>query len=249
MSISYNPYSLEGKTILVTGASSGIGRATAIECSKMGATLVLTGRNEERLKATLDALEGTGHRMIPADLGNQESLEALVASVPTLDGAVLSAGISRVVPVDFANPQKMQTVFNTNFFSTVELNRLLSKKKKYAKNASVVVISSIAAIHYNFGNGIYGASKAALSTWCKYVAREWKEKGRRINCILPGMTETPLIRGGNFTDEQLAEDAKAYIHGRYGRPEEIAWGAVYLLSDAAQWISGTDLKIAGGTAL
>lgn len=246
MNTSYNPFSLHGKTILITGASSGIGRAIAVECSKMGASLIITARNKERLEKTLTMMEGDAHKMIAADLNYTEQIKKLVDEMPSLNGVVLCAGIGECVPVAYATRKKFNPVFETNFFAQVELNRLLQKQKKYAPGTSVVVITSVAAVLANIGNGVYGASKAALSSWCKYVAREWRDKGLRINTIQPGMVETPLIRGGAIDDEQLKADMMHYLHHRYGHPEEIAYGAIYLLSDAASWVTGIDLPIEGG---
>lgn len=246
MNTCYNPYSLEGKTILITGASSGIGRATAVECSKLGAKVVLNARNAERLAETLSLLEGEGHLIVAADVTDTEQLKNLVSQMPVLNGAVFCAGVASTAPVGFATRKKLDATFETNFFAQVELNRLLQKNKKYTRGTSIVLISSVAAKVTTIGNGIYGASKAALSQWCKYVAREWKEKGMRINTIEPGLIETPLIRGGAFDDDQLETNESNYLDHRFGRPEEIAYGAIYLLSDASAWVTGVDLPIEGG---
>ena len=139
----YNPFSLTGKRVLVTGASSGIGQATAIECSKMGATLVITGRNEERLNETFSSLEGTGHQKIIADLLDPQKMEELVQSIPSLDGIALCYGLGMTCPFAFATREKFDRIFDTNFFSTVELLRLLVKNKKLLKESSVVLVSSI----------------------------------------------------------------------------------------------------------
>lgn len=243
----YNPFSLSGKSILVTGASSGIGRATAVECSKMGAVCIITGRNAERLQETFDALEGTGHQLLTADLTEQTDIEKLVAQLPPLDGAVLCAGIGMTVPVQFATREKFDKIFNTNFFSQSELIRLLYKKKVLKSGASVVVIASIGGItSFNYGNGIYGASKAALNSYMKYCAFEFAARKIRVNSICPGMVETPLIVRSAITDEQNKQYIAKYPLKRLGTPEEIAYGAIYLLSDASAWVTGTSLFIEGG---
>ena len=126
----YNPYQLTGKTILVTGASSGIGRATAIECSKLGAKLVITARNEVRLKETLDALEGCDHQMVVADLTNSPDMENLVAAIPELDGLVNDAGIAVMKPVPFIKRRDLEEVVNINTFAPVLLTGAILKKKK-----------------------------------------------------------------------------------------------------------------------
>ena len=245
----YNPFTLKGKTILVTGASSGIGQATAVECAQMGAEVVITGRDTERLQATAD-LVGTPKTLIAADLTNQEDVERLVAALPPLDGAVLCAGNSTTLPLQFGSREKFDEMFNVNFFAPVELLRLMYKKKVLQKGASVVLIASIGGTHsFMPGNGVYGASKAALNSLMKYAAREYASRKIRVNSICPGMVDTPLIHRGTITEEQLAEDAKRYPLGRYGKPDDIANGAVYLLSDASSWLTGHDLVIDGGFSI
>lgn len=244
----YNPFSLEGKTILVTGASSGIGRATAIECSKMGAKCIITGRNAERLQETYNTLEGKDHQQVIADLIEQENTESLVAQLSPLDGAVFCAGIGGItIPIQFSTREKFDNVFNTNFFSQAELIRILYKKKKLKSSSSIIMIASIGGItSFNVGNGIYGASKAALNAFMKYCASEFANRKIRVNSICPGMVETPLITKGYITDEQYEIYKGKYLLKRFGTPEEIAYGAIYLLSDASAWITGTSLFIDGG---
>ena len=248
----YNPFSLVGKTILVTGASSGIGQETATACSKLGARVIVTARNQERLQETFDQLEtiDEGHMQLLADMTSQEDLEQLIASLPSLDGAVLCAGNSTTLPLQFGSRQKFDEMFDVNFFAPVELLRLMYKKKVLQKGASVVMIASIGGTHsFMPGNGVYGASKAALNSVMKYAAREYASRKIRVNSICPGMVDTPLIHRGTITEEQLAEDAKKYPLGRYGRPEDIANGAIYLLSDASSWLTGHDLVIDGGFSI
>ncbi len=245
----YNPFSLKGKTVLVTGASSGIGQATAVECAQMGAEVVITGRDTERLQATADLL-GNPKAQIVADLTSQEDVERLIAALPPLDGAVLCAGNSTTLPLQFGSREKFDEMFNVNFFAPVELLRLIYKKKVLQKGASVVLIASIGGTHsFMPGNGVYGASKAALNSLMKYAAREYASRKIRVNSICPGMVDTPLIHRGTITEEQLAEDAKRYPLGRYGKPDDIANGAVYLLSDASSWLTGHDLVIDGGFSI
>lgn len=245
----YNPFSLKGKTILVSGASSGIGQTTAVSCAQMGAEVVITGRDAERLQATADLI-GTPVTQISADLTNNDDVERLVTALPPLDGAVLCAGNSTTLPLQFGTREKFDDMFNVNFFAPVELLRLMYKKKILQKGASVVLIASIGGTHsFMPGNGVYGASKAALNSLMKYAAREYASRKVRVNSICPGMVDTPLIHRGTITEEQLAEDAKRYPLGRYGKPEDIANGAVYLLSDASSWLTGHDLVIDGGFSI
>lgn len=247
MGVAYNPFSLKGKTILVTGASSGIGKETAIQCSKMGATLVLNGRNEERLTDTLNQCEGEGHTMILGDLTIQEDIEQLVSAVPSLDGVVLCAGKGLTLPFNFSTREKFDSIFNVNFFSPVETLRLLSKKKKLNNESSVVFIVSIGGTQrFSVGNSIYGSSKAALKSMVNFCAQELCGRMIRVNGICPGMVETPLIHGGTLATNQLAEDMAKYPLKRYGRPEDIAYGAIYLLSNASSWLTGQSIVIDGG---
>lgn len=243
----YNPFSLEGKTILVTGASSGIGKATAIECAKMGATVILSGRNEERLATTLSQCEGDRNVYIQADLTEQKDMELLVKSTPVLDGVVLCAGKPLTLPFNFSTREKFDSVFNINFFSPVELLRLLSKTKKLNHGCSVVFMVSIGGTHrFNFGNAVYGASKAALQSMVRYCALELAGKLVRVNGISPGMVDTPLIHHGTISEEQMDADKAKYPLKRYGTPIDIAHGVIYLLSNASSWLTGQSIVIDGG---
>lgn len=247
----YNPFSLEGKTILVTGASSGIGAATAIDCSRIGAQVILTARNKERLEDTLKQLDGTNHRIVIADLSKLDELGTLVGECPKLNGVVLCAGIGYTLPFAFCSRQKMDEVFNINFFAPVELLRLLVKKKKLEQESSVVFVSSVGGVNvFNVGNSIYGATKGALNTMMKQTALELAQKRIRVNSVNPGMVKTKLIHEGmSITEEQLIEDEKRYPLGRYGEPDDIAKGIVYLLSDASCWMTGQGLVLDGGLSL
>lgn len=246
---SYNPYSLVGKTILITGASSGIGRATAIECSRMGAKCIITGRNEERLNETYLHLEGEGHVQIIADLSTPEGIDAIIASAPQLDGLVNNAGQGFNKPIGFYKQKDLENVFQTNVFSSMLLTSGLSKAKKIQKGASLVYVSSIASQETAFGNGIYGATKAAVASFMRYCAQEMGNRKVRANAVLPGMIETKLIHRGIYSEEQLEEAKEGYVLKRYGTPEEVAWAIIYLLSDAAAWVTGTSLLIDGGKML
>ena len=251
MALTYNPFSLEGKTILVTGASSGIGAQTAIDCSKMGAHVVITARNEERLKQTLEAMEGEGHKLIVADLNNESDLDNLMSNLPKLNGAVLCAGVGFTLPFVFCSKSKMDDVFNINFFAPIELLRLLVKKKKVESDSSVVFVSSIGGVNvFNVGNSVYGASKGALNTMVKQIALEIAPKKIRVNSVNPGMVNTKLIREGMLlTEEQLKADEERYPLRRYGETTDVSNGIIYLLSDASCWVTGHALVIDGGVSL
>lgn len=244
------PFSLNRKTILITGASSGIGRCTAIECSKLGASVFLTGRNEGRLQETLDQLSGDGHEYFCGDLTIEEQIDALIGNINKLDGVVLCAGKGMMIPIQYASREKFMDIFDSNFLYPVELFRRLLKKKKVNTNASVVAVSSMGGTHfYTYGNGIYGASKAALDSYMKFCARELAGKGIRVNTVLPAMIDTPLIHKGVVSDEEHEKDAQTYPLKRYGKPEEVAYAIIYLLSDASSWTTGTSLVIDGGKSL
>ena len=243
----YNPFSLEGRTILVTGASSGIGRTTAIWCSRMGARLIVTGRNQERLDEVLAALDGSGHQSVAADLTQPEQMEHLLEQLPVVDGVVLCAGQGTVVPFKMADRKKLDPIFEINYFAPVELLRLLLKKKKLAAGASVVFVSSIGGVDsITVGNSIYGASKAALNSAMRFCALELAPKKIRVNSVCPGMVNTKLIQGGAVSEEQHQADMQKYPLKRYGEPEDIANGIVYLLSGASSWVTGHSLVIDGG---
>lgn len=249
--IDYNPFSLEGKTILVTGASSGIGAQTAIDCSKMGAHVIITARNEERLVQTYHSLSGEGHKTITADLKRGEDMDALISSLPKLNGVVLCAGVGFTLPFAFCSREKMDDVFNINFFAPVELLRILSKKKKLELDSSVVFVSSIGGVQiFNVGNSVYGASKGALNTMMKQASLELASKKIRVNSVNPGMVNTKLIHEGmTLTEEQLKEDEKRYPLKRYGETSDVSNGIIYLLSDASSWVTGHALVIDGGISL
>lgn len=247
----YNPYSLDGKTILVTGASSGIGRASAIECSRLGARVILTARNEERLSQTLFRLDtsfGAKHQMIVADLTDEESLNALVSQIECLDGLVNNAGVNRVKPVAFIKQEDFENVFQNNTWTAVNLTRLLCKKKKLKKNGSVVFTSSVSAFFNAPGRALYAGSKAALTSFMRSFAVELADKGIRANAVHPGMVETKMIEE-NLTEEELQNNLKEYPLNRFGKPEDVAWAIIYLLSDASEWVTGTSLIIDGGFML
>jgi NAD(P)-dependent dehydrogenase (short-subunit alcohol dehydrogenase family) len=243
----YNPFSLVGKKILVTGASSGIGKAVAIECSKLGATLYITGRNEGNLYKTYLEMEGTENVSILADVTNMKDLDALVDQLPVLDGVVHSAGVSYPTPFPFVNEEKINQTFSVNFNAPVLLNLALLKLKKVNKKASIVFISSISGVYISApGGAVYSASKAAINGIMQGMAIDLAGKGIRVNSINPGMVETDILLGSGISEEQLLDEKKKYPLKRFAQPNEIAYAAVYLLSDASLWVTGTNLKVDGG---
>ena len=247
----YNPFSLENKTILVTGASSGIGKAIAVECAKLGADLVINGRNEERLKATfceLDTTIGQKHQMIVADLATAEGIDLLIGTKITFDGVSSNAGIvTGNKPIKFIDTEDLLNVINTNTVSHITLAKMLFKKKLLNKNASYVFTASIGGtVSHGPGNAIYGVSKSAIDSFMKYAAIEFATRGIRCNSVCPGMIETPMINLDALTDEDKAKDAEKYLLKRYGKPEEVAHLHAFLLSDASSYITGDSIVIDGG---
>lgn len=246
----YNPFSLEGKCILVTGASSGIGKAIAIECSRMGACVVITGRNAERLEETFKQLDGSNHYKIDADLYLEEGINKIISNLPVLNGIAHCAGLTKTMPFTFATRDNFDEVMNVNFYAPAEITRSIVKAKKIHKNSSIVFISSISGVYCSaIASSIYSASKGAVNGLVKGMALDLASKKIRVNCVNPGMIDTNIFEAGAITNEQLEEDKKRYPLGRYGKPEEVAHAAIYLLSDASCWVTGSNLLIDGGYTL
>jgi NAD(P)-dependent dehydrogenase (short-subunit alcohol dehydrogenase family) len=241
-----NPFSLSGKTILVTGASSGIGRGIAIACAGMGAQLILTGRNITRLQETLASLEGEGHSYVAADLTDANERTALVEQLPALHGVVHCAGVGSRVPCKMLTQEDIDHVLKPNTEAPMLLQAELLAEKKVQKGASVVFIASAAANMPVAGNAVYSASKAAMVAYAKCLAQELAPRQIRVNSISPTMVWTDLALVG-ASAEQLTEAEKQYPLKRYGQPQDIAHLALYMLSDASQWMTGSDVQITGGS--
>lgn len=247
--MNYNPYSLEGKTILVTGAAGGIGRATSVECAKLGAKLVLTDINEIGLADTLSQLEGEGHSFLVADMTDQEALDNLVSQLPQLDGLVSNAGVTKPAPVKFVKKEDLERIMSINTFAPICLTQKLIKKKIINIGASLVFTVSIGGVYTTApGNAMYGASKGALQVFVKNVALELAPKVR-CNSVNPGMVNTGLVKSGTYSDEDKQRDLETYPLKRYGEPRDIALAIAFLLSDASSWITGHSLIIDGGKTL
>ena len=236
------------KTILVTGASSGIGRAIAIACASKGMTVVLNGRNVERLNETLAQLSGEGHIIFPADLTDSTQRQALAEQMPVLNGVVHCAGIGSRVLCKMLEADDVQHVMEANFHAPVLLQAALLQEKKIAADSSIVFIASAAVTMPSVGNAIYSASKAALISYAKCLALELAPRKIRVNCISPAMVWTDLALVG-ATEEQLREAEQAYPLRRYAQPEDIAPMATYLLSDEASWITGSNYELTGGALI
>lgn len=246
----YNPFSLEGKTILVTGASSGIGRAAAIECSKMGATVIITARNQNRLNETLAVMEGDNHQSIVCDLSIEADIDNLVASLPEIQGLINNAGYTKLLPIQFVNSDDITSILKVNTLAPILLFQKLLKKKKLKKGASVVFTSSLAGLgSCSVGNSMYTASKGAISAFIRCAALELAPKRIRVNAVCPAMVDTGILDSGTVSKEQLEADAQNYPLRRYGKPEDVAWAMIYLLSEASSWVTGDNLVIDGGVTI
>lgn len=244
----YNPFSLEGKIILVTGAAGGIGRATSLECAKLGARLVLTDINDAGLAETLSLLPGEGHSYVVTNLTVQDELDALVAGLPQLDGFVNNAGITKPTPVKFINKDDLERIMSINTFAPIYLTQRLLKKKKFNAGASLVFTVSVGGVFTTApGNAMYGASKGALQVFVRNVALEGAPR-IRCNSVNPGMVNTNLA-GRAYSDEDKVRDIETYPMKRYGEPRDVALAIVYLLSDASSWVTGHSLIIDGGKTL
>lgn len=245
-----NPFSIEGKTILVTGAASGMGKTTALTCSQMGAKVIAADFNAEGLAQSMAELEGEGHQSFALNLADESTWEELLGGDFVLDGIASCAGIANMNPFSFVSKQEFDKVFGVNFFGPVLLVKTLLKKKKINKESSVVFVSSVdgpKVVHA--GNSVYSASKNALVGMSRNMAVDLAPKKIRVNCVLPGTTDTPLIRTANVTEEQLAENTKAFPLKRFGTPQDMANAIVYLLSDASSFVTGTELVVDGGYSL
>ena len=245
----YNPYSLEGKTILITGAASGIGKATSVESSKLGATIVAVDMNAEGLEKLMPQLEGEGHLSYVGNLCNDDFLKELGENVPALDGVFLCAGVSDTTPVKFITEEKIQRVFDVNLTAPIMMLKQLLVKKKINKGGSLVWMSSYGAEKVEPGLGIYAASKSAVNGIMKAYAKELVSRKIRSNSIMPMMIRTELLSTlSNISDKDWEKQESLYPLG-FGSPLDVAYAAIYLFSDASRWITGTQIRMDGGSNL
>lgn len=246
MNSEYNPFSLNGKTIMITGASSGIGRSIAVACARMGGTVVLNGRDENKLSSTYNELPKGMHIVCACDLKDSYSVDRMVNDLPLLDGIVHCAGVGHRKVCKLITEEDISEVMDTNFKSTVLLQSKLLLQKKLKKSSSVVFIASRAASSPSVGNAVYSASKGALISYAKCLMLELAPRNIRVNCICPAMVWTDLILKGGIMKEELEMAQKQYPLKRFGRPEDVANLAIYMLSDASSWMTGSCVDLTGG---
>lgn len=242
---------LQEKNILVTGASSGIGRAICIAAAQVGATVYATGRDPIRLAETMSLLQNAqAHQSIAADLCNEADIATLVAQMPTLHGIVHSAGIIKPLPIKYITPKHINDVFSINYTAPVCLSAQLFKRQKINDHAAFVFISSISSQHPYSGGSLYVSTKAALEAFCRSIAVEYAHKKIRANCLLPGLVNTPILDQTKqaVSPEEFAQFEQRYPLG-FGEPSDIANAVLFFLSDASRWITGTNLKMDGGLTL
>lgn len=244
------PFHLNGKTILVTGASSGIGRQVAISAAKMGAKIILSGRNENELKETCDKLPKNDHTIILADLLVQSDRENLAKEMPAADGIVHCAGIVKPFPVKFIDQAKLDETLNINYEAPVLMMAAILKQKKINRNASLVFLSSISGQHPHKGGTMYAGSKAAIEAFVKVLALELYPQGIRANCISPAMVKTPMYdkAANEMSHEEMEKHVGKYPLGA-GLPEDVANSVIFLLSPASRWVTGINLILDGGYLL
>lgn len=241
----FNPFSLKGKQILVTGASSGIGRGIAIACSKMGATVILNGRNIERLNEVNNQLSEGEHKVIVADLSDRAAVISMVHEMPKLDGVVMCAGVANRIPCKAITQEDINYVMKANIEAPMLLQAELLANKKVNKSASIVFIASRAYESPSMGNAIYSASKGAVVSYSKCLALELASRQIRVNCICPGMVWTDMITNV-LSEDDLKIAEQNYPLKRFGQVDDVANLAIYLLSDASSWMTGGAIDISGG---
>ena len=243
-------FRLNDKTVLVTGASSGIGKKIAVRASQAGAKMIITARNNERLEYTKDQLEeGKDHQLILADLKKSEEIISLAEDAPKLNGLVLNAGLVKRMPIKYIDQDSIEEQFQVNVQSSMLLVQQLLRKRKLVNGSSICFISSISSKKNLVGNAIYAATKSAVNSFVQSLALEVAKKKIRANAILPGFIQTNILEDSDVGESQLAQHKKNYPLGRFGTPDDVANLSLYLLSDLSEWMTGSLLKIDGGFSL
>ena len=242
------PFHLHGQTVLVTGASSGLGKQIALSCAQMGARLVISGRDTARLNETLSALAGEGHVAVPADLTQPADMQLLAEKAGSLNSVVHCAGISRLAPIRMTNQAQLSEVWKINYEAPVLLTQRILSKNQVAPDGSILFISSIAAYIGVAGVGVYSGSKAALIATMRCLALEVVKRRIRVNCLAPALVESPLLEATGKMVMSIEATEAAYPLG-FGKPEDVANAAIFFLSGASRWITGTTLVMDGGLTI
>lgn len=246
---------LKDKTILITGASGGIGRQTAITITEAGGNVIITGRDKFRLQETFNLLLNEGNKMIPIELTDELEIKRLIQNCPSLDGVIHSAGIADLYPTKFINKKKIEETFAINYFAPILLMAGLFQSKKINNKASIVFLSSFSS-HSPFPSGaLYTGSKAALENYSHVLAVEHAKTGLRSNCVAPALVKTSIYENTfqsnaalDDVDKTAKEYEKVYLHG-FGMPSDVADAILFLLSDASRWITGQTITLDGGYML
>ena len=251
--MNYNPFSLANKVILVTGASSGIGAQCAIDCSRMGAKVILVARNEERLKQTLNRMEGDGHLVLPFDLsssdGLKETVKEVVGQVGKINGVVNCAGISSVTPLKLVTDDLLDQFFRTNVYAAINLSKEVTRAGNYDKEGgcSIIFLASIMGLCGEKCKTMYSATKGALIAAARSMACELAKNRVRVNVVSPGAIETPInAKLPHMADPELRKELEAKHLLGLGECSDISNACIYLLSDAAKWVTGQNLIVDGG---
>lgn len=251
MKTTFNPFSLTGKNIIVTGASSGIGRQCAIDCSRMGARIILVARNRERLEETRSLMSVDNHIIACIDLENiaeiGKKIRPILENIGSCHGLIHAAGIENTASLKYTNISDCELLYKVNTLSAIEIIKTLSSKKYSQEGTSMVLISSISGIIGRAGTIGYAASKGALITACRTMAIELSRRKIRINCVSPGTILTPMMEKylSVLTEEQRKKRLEGFLLG-IGNPDDISNACIYLLSDASKWVTGQNLIVDGG---
>ena len=246
-------FDLTGKRILVTGASSGIGRASAVVLAKCGADLILVARNQEELERTRQMTGSPErHTVVLLDLSCIERIQEILSSFDfknnKINGLLYSAGVPGCVPLGMTTYTFASSLFKVNFFAYVELCRVLCKKTYCHDQSSFVAVSSTAAHHAWKGGLAYCSSKAALEAATRVMALEYAQRRIRFNTIVPPYIRTRMMDAA--VDDGIIDVSGFVQHEQplgLGEPEDVAYAATYLLSDASRFVTGTGLVVDGGT--
>lgn len=242
---------LNNKVIVISGASSGIGKATAIICSELGAKIALVSRSEEKLLQVREELLPNEHHVFSCDLSETSSVKDLVANIynamGVIDGLVYASGEEYTCPLKILDNDKLKEIYNLNVFSAIAMAKEITKRKYVGDNASLIFIASIVGILGEAGKIGYSSSKGALVAACKSMAMELAKRGIRVNSVLPALVKTPMSQKvlDTLDDASVSHIRDKHPLG-FGEPEDVANSIAFLLSDKSSWITGTEFIIDGG---